>query len=69
MSDGPPRIQSAKDAANAWIDGLPLGKSECALISFSDYGHIVQDFTTSRDKLKVAVNKLSPEAVQIMIRH
>ena len=60
MSAGPPRIQSAKDAANAWIDGLPLGQSECALVSFNDYGNIVQDFTTSRDKLKVAINKLTP---------
>ena len=60
MSSGPPRIQSAKDAANAWIDGLPLGKSECALVSFNSYSNIVQDFTTSKDKLKVAIDKLTP---------
>ncbi|MDT3739666.1 MAG: choice-of-anchor D domain-containing protein [Candidatus Kapabacteria bacterium] len=60
MSDGPPRIQSAKNAANAWIDGLPLGLSECALVDFDDKSNIVQDFTTSRDKLKVAIDKLIP---------
>ena len=60
MSSGPPRIQSAKDAANAWIDGLPLGQSECALVSFNSYSNIVQDFTISRDKLKVAIGKLNP---------
>ena len=60
MSAGPPRIQSAKNAANAWIDRLPLGKSECALVSFNEKSNIVQDFTTSRDKLKIAVNKLNP---------
>ena len=60
MIDGPPRIQSAKNAANAWINGLPLGISECALISFNDISYIIQDFTTNREKLKVAINKLTP---------
>jgi VWFA-related protein len=60
MSSGPPRIESAKQAANAWVDGLPLGLSECALVSFSDNAFINQDFTTNRTKLKNSIAQFSP---------
>lgn len=60
MSSGPPRIESAKQAANAWVDGLPLGLSECALVSFSDNAFINQDFTTNRTKLKNNIAQFSP---------
>lgn len=61
MIYGPPRIQSAKDAANAWVDGLPPGNSECALISFSDKSSILTDFTTNKQKLKNSINNLVPK--------
>ncbi|MEI6089883.1 MAG: choice-of-anchor D domain-containing protein [bacterium] len=56
MDSGPPRIQSAKDAANAWIDGLPAGQFECALVSFAAQSYLVNDFTTDKQLLK---NKIS----------
>ncbi len=62
MKQGPPRIESAKKAANAWIKGLPLGKSECALVSFSDYSYIVRDFTTNRQLLETSIESFTPTA-------
>jgi formylglycine-generating enzyme required for sulfatase activity/uncharacterized protein YegL len=52
-------LNIAKAAANAWVNMLPLGKSECAVTSFDDQNYINQDFTTDRLKLQTAINKLS----------
>ncbi len=47
-----------KAAANAWINLLSLGKSDCAITSFSDLTYINQDFTTNRAKLVHAIDNL-----------
>ena len=60
MNYGPPRIQSAKDAANSWVDGLQSVQSECALVSFSDISSIITDFTNNKEKLKNKIKKLVP---------
>ena len=44
MSEGPPRIESAKKAANAWINALPAGQSECALVGFDDNSQVLTRF-------------------------
>jgi uncharacterized protein (TIGR02145 family) len=49
MKDG--GLDIAKAAAYAWIDMLPLGKSECAITSFSENAYLNQDFTTKKVKL------------------
>ncbi|MDQ1265620.1 MAG: hypothetical protein QG635_771 [Bacteroidota bacterium] len=48
----------AKEAAKAWLDGLPLGKSECAITSFDHSNYLNQDFTTDKNSLLNAVNSL-----------
>ncbi|MFH1050710.1 MAG: choice-of-anchor D domain-containing protein [bacterium] len=52
------RLQLAKNAAKAWVNALPQGKSECAISSFNDNGNILTDFTTDRNKLIAAINSL-----------
>ncbi len=44
-------LNMAKEAGRAWINGLPLGKSECAITSFNSRNFMVQDFTTNRSRL------------------
>jgi WD40 repeat protein/uncharacterized protein YegL len=51
-------LSRAKSAATAWINGLPLGKSECAITSFGSDSYLVQDFTTDRNKLIQSLNSL-----------
>ena len=51
-------LKYAQEAAKAWINALPLGKSECALTSFDGSNYFNRDFTTSRDKLLSAVEGL-----------
>ncbi len=53
-------LDVAKSAAEAWIDGLPAGKFECAATSFSNASNIVQDFTVDRDLLNSRINSLTP---------
>ncbi len=48
----------ARAAAIAWVNGLPLGKSECAITSFDGSNYLNQDFTTNRAKLLNAINTL-----------
>ena len=57
-STGIPNIDLAKTAARAWVNGLPLGKSECAITSFDDNNYLNQDFTTNRSKLLNAIDAL-----------
>ena len=45
------RLNKAKEAAKAWVNGLPLGKSECAITSFDDRNNMIQDFTKDRNRL------------------
>jgi VWFA-related protein len=61
MAWGPPNIELAKEAARAWVAGLPLGKSECAITAFNHNNYLVQDFTTDRSKLLAGINKLQPQ--------
>ncbi|PKL86663.1 MAG: hypothetical protein CVV22_00810 [Ignavibacteriae bacterium HGW-Ignavibacteriae-1] len=53
------RIEYAKAASRAWIEGLPLGNSECALTTFNLKNYFHQDFTTDRNKLLYAIERLS----------
>jgi VWFA-related protein len=53
------RIGYAKAAATAWVNALPLGKSECAISSFHTANFFVQDFTTDINKLLSKINGLS----------
>ncbi|MEI6090293.1 MAG: FISUMP domain-containing protein [bacterium] len=52
-------LDIAKSAANAWINMVPLGKSECAITSFSDENYINQDFTIDKKKLIDGINSLN----------
>ncbi|MEI6090297.1 MAG: FISUMP domain-containing protein [bacterium] len=52
-------LDIAKAAANVWIDMLPIGKSECAITSFSNENYINQDFTTNQSKLVCAIDNLN----------
>lgn len=51
-------LDLAKEAAKAWIEGLPLGKSECAITAFANTNYMVQDFSTDKAKLINAANTL-----------
>jgi formylglycine-generating enzyme len=51
----------AKAAAHAWIEGMSLGISECAITSFNQASYINQDFTTSKDQLLAAVDSLKAD--------
>jgi len=53
------RISAAQAAARAWIEALPLGRSECAVTSFDDRAYVNQDFTTDRPALLRAVEALN----------
>ena len=57
-SMGGKNIENAKEAAKAWINGLPLGKSECAITSFANSNSYIQDFTTDRTKLLSKINSI-----------
>jgi|GEM_PF-348411 len=50
------RLQLAKNAARAWVNAMPQGKSECAISTFNDKSNILTDFTTDRNKLLAAIN-------------
>jgi outer membrane protein assembly factor BamB len=61
MGSGGPRIDLARKAAKAWIDGLDLGKSECAISSFDDRSYINHDFTSDKVALLSAIRSLKPQ--------
>ncbi len=52
-------LNYARSAAIAFVNALPLGKSECAITTFNSNNYYNQDFTTNRNKLLDAINKLS----------
>lgn len=55
-NSGSLNLDMAKAAATAWLKGLALGNSECALSSFDDYAYLVRDFSTDRAALLQAVS-------------
>jgi len=61
MESGPgSNMEKAQIAAHAWIDALDLGRSECAIATFDNASYLNQDFTTDRDRLAAAIDKLGP---------
>ncbi len=52
-------LNIAKSAANAWVNMLIKGKSECAITSFSDFNYLNQDYTSNKLKLTNGINSLS----------
>ncbi len=55
------KLNIAKEAGKAWIYGLPLGKSECAITAFDTKNYMLQDFTTNRTRLIEKLNSLSAD--------
>jgi WD40 repeat protein/uncharacterized protein YegL len=60
-SGGTPNIELAKIASRAWVNGIPLGKSNCAITSFDGLNYLNQDFTTNRTRLLEAIDKLQAQ--------
>ena len=54
-------LEIARAAARAWIEGMPLGVSECAITSFNLGSFLNQDFTIDSRKLLSAVDDLRPD--------
>ena len=54
-------LKKAKAAATAWINALPLGKSECAITSFDSENYLNSDFSTDRNKLQKAIDSLQAQ--------
>ncbi|MDQ1265615.1 MAG: hypothetical protein QG635_766, partial [Bacteroidota bacterium] len=52
------RLIYAQNAATAWVDGLDIGKSECALTTFNSSNYFNQDFTTDKQLLYNAINNI-----------
>lgn len=53
-------ILMAKSAAKAFLNTIPLGKSEVCLTSFDSYNYLNCDFTTDRTRLMTALEALKP---------
>jgi WD40 repeat protein/uncharacterized protein YegL len=53
-------LDIAKAGANRWVNLLPLGSSECAIVSFDGYNYLNQDFTTDKSKLLNKISKILP---------
>ena len=53
-------IEMAKAAAKAWVEAIPLGKSECALTTFDSQNYLNCDFTQDRTKLLEAISAITP---------
>jgi len=61
MSGG--NLNLAKEAARAWVEGLPLGHSECAITSFDHRNYLNQDFTIERARLLSVINSLQAQGL------
>lgn len=48
---GKSRMDLAKQAAQTWIDNLPAGRFECAIMSFDNRVYLLQDFTEDKELL------------------
>ena len=55
------KLVNAKTAGRAWVEGLPVENSECAITSFNSKNYFVQDFTQDRNKLLNALNSLTAD--------
>ncbi|MBR9977545.1 MAG: SUMF1/EgtB/PvdO family nonheme iron enzyme, partial [Bacteroidetes bacterium] len=53
-----PGLKLAQAAAGAWINALPSGLSECAIVSFNHGNALRQDFTNDKALLQTAVDGL-----------
>ncbi len=51
-------LDLAKQAANAWIERMQLGISECAITAFNEKNYLIQDFTTDKNKLISGISSL-----------
>ena len=54
-------LDNAKAAARAWVNAMPLGKSECAITAFDNDNYLINDFTKDRICLLEAIDKLEPD--------
>ncbi len=52
-------IQYAKAATRAWINALPLGRSDCAITTFNSSSYLNKDFTTDRTELLNVIASMS----------
>jgi WD40 repeat protein len=52
-------LNMAKEAAKIWIERAYLENSECAITSFDNYNYLNQAFTSDRQTLLDAINKIS----------
>lgn len=50
----------AKAGARTWVNLLPVGQSESAIVSFNDVNYLNQDFTKDKNKLNNAISLLTP---------
>jgi len=51
-------VTYAKAAARAWVDALPLGRSEGAITTFDHGSYLNKDFTTDRSELRAVIDAL-----------
>ena len=54
-------LETARAAAHAWIESMPLGISECAITSFNLISFLNQDFTIDSRRLQTAIDELQPK--------
>lgn len=54
------RIALAKRTAKAFIEQIPLDKSEVAVLSFNDKAYVNCDFTQDQDRLMEAIDNVQP---------
>ncbi|NBP66166.1 MAG: VWA domain-containing protein, partial [Bacteroidetes bacterium] len=57
-SMGGGNLELAKRAANAWVEGLPMSESECALTTFDHSNYLIQDYTQDKQKLFNGIARL-----------
>jgi len=53
-------IDKAKAGANGWVNLLPVGNNECAIVSFNDINYLNQDYTSDKNKLRNSISLLTP---------
>lgn len=57
-SMGGGNLELSKRAANAWVEGLPISESECALTTFDHSNYLIQDYTQDKQKLFNGIARL-----------
>jgi WD40 repeat protein len=53
-------IDLAKAAATAWVDEMPPGRDECAVVTFDERNYLNIDFTSARPDLMRAIDAIAP---------